>query len=130
MYDGVHRALEEFSELRMEKLEYAKTEKSKKKRIMLKVKRTKDAQCRKEWSKKHGHDTYGDDEDSDTAELKPKEKKKSKKGQKAVEGMCECGSTTHLRTSHKECLLNKKRMMLPLHCTKTMMHLHLIGPVR
>ena len=34
-----------------------------------------DAQRHKEWSKKHGHDTYGDDEDSDTAELKPKEKK-------------------------------------------------------
>ena len=77
VYDGVHRALEEFNELRMEKLEYAKTEKSKKKRVMLKVKRTKDAQCRKEWSKKHGHDTYGDDEDSDTAELKPKKRTKS-----------------------------------------------------
>ena len=63
----------------------------KKKRIMLKVKRTKDARCRKEWSKKHGHGTYGYDEDSDTAELKPKKKEKSKKGQKAVERMC----TTH-----------------------------------
>ena len=72
---GVHRALEEFSELRMEKLEHEKTEKSKERRIMLKVERTKDAQHRKEWSKKHGHDTYSDDEDSDTAELKPKEKK-------------------------------------------------------
>ena len=77
---------------------------------MLKVKRTKDAQCRKEWSKKHGHDTYGVDENSDTAELKPKNKKKSKNGQKAVEGMCKCGSTTHLRTSNKECPLNKKRL--------------------
>ena len=55
---------------------------------MLKVERTKDAQCRKEWSRKHGHDTYGDDEDSKTAELKPKQKKKSKKGQKMVEGQC------------------------------------------
>ena len=31
------------------------------------------------WSKKHGHDTYGDDEDSDTTELKPKEKAKRDK---------------------------------------------------
>ena len=45
---------------------------------MLKVDRTKDVQYRKEWSKKHGHDTYGDDEDSDTAELKPKEAKRDK----------------------------------------------------
>ena len=64
----------------MEKLEHGKTENSKKR--MLKVERTKDAQRRKEWSRKHGHDTYGDDEDSDIAELKPKEKKKSKKEQK------------------------------------------------
>ena len=109
VYDGVHRALEEFNNLRMENLEHEKTEKSKKRRIMLKVERTKDAQRRKEWSRKHGHDTYGDDEDSDTAELKPKAKKKSKKGQKMVEGQCECGSTTHLRTSHNECPYNKKR---------------------
>jgi hypothetical protein len=47
----------------MEKLEHEKTEKSKKRRIILKVERTKYAQRRKEWSRKHGHDTYGDDED-------------------------------------------------------------------
>ena len=71
MYDGIHRALEDFNNLRMDKLEHEKSEKSKK-RIMLKVERAKDAQRRKEWSRKHGHDTYGDDEDSDTAELKPR----------------------------------------------------------
>ena len=49
VFDGVHRALEEFNELRMEKLEHVKTEKSKKRRIILKVERTKDAQRRKEW---------------------------------------------------------------------------------
>ena len=110
VYDGVHRALEEFNELRMEKLRYTKIEESKKRRIILKIERTKDAQRRKEWSRKHGHDTYGDDEDSDTAELKPKEKKKSNKGQRMVEGQCKCGSTTHLRTSHKLCPYNKKRL--------------------
>ena len=49
VFDGVRRALEEFNQLRMEKLEHVKTEKSKKRRIMLKVERTKDAQRRKEW---------------------------------------------------------------------------------
>ena len=53
MYDG---ALEEFNEPRIKKLEHEKTKKSKK-RIMLKVERTKDVECRKEWSRKHGHDT-------------------------------------------------------------------------
>ena len=40
VYDGIHRALEDFNKLRMEKLEREKTEKSKKR---LKVERTKDA---------------------------------------------------------------------------------------
>ena len=91
VYDDVHRTLEEFNNLRMEKLEHEKTEKSKKRRILLKVERTKDAQRRKEWSRKHGHDTYGDDEDSDTDELKPKEKKKRKKGQKRLKGNVNVG---------------------------------------
>ena len=108
VYDGVHRALEDFNNLRMKKLECEKTEKSKR-RVMLKVERTKDAQRRKEWSRKHSHDTYGD-EDSDTAELKPKEKRKGRKGQKIVEGQCKCGSKTHLRTSHNECPYNKRRV--------------------
>ena len=91
VFDGVHRALEEFNELRMEKLEHVKTEKSKKRRIMLMVERTKDAQCRKEWSKKHGHDTYADDEDSDTAELKPKEKKRKAKRDEKWKGNVSVG---------------------------------------
>ena len=77
VYDSVHRALKDFNMLRTENLEHEKTEKSKRRRVMLKVERTKDAQHRKEWSRKHGHDTYGDDEDSDTAELKPKQKKRA-----------------------------------------------------
>ena len=77
---------------------------------MLKAERTKDAQYRKEWSRKHGHDTHGDDEDSDTAELKPKENEKTKKGQKMVEGQCKCGSKTHLRTFHNECPYSKKKL--------------------
>ena len=107
VYDGVHRALEEFSALRMEKLRYAKTEESKKRRIILKIVRTEDAQRRKEWSRKHGHDTYGDNEDSDTAELKSKEKKKSNKGQRMVEGQHKCGSTTH--RPHTSCAHITKR---------------------
>ena len=68
----------QFNKLRMENLENEKTEKSKN-RIRLKVERTKDAQCGKEWSRKHGHDTCSDNEDSDTPELKPEQNKKRKK---------------------------------------------------
>ena len=35
-----------------------------------------DSQCRKLWSKRHGHDTYGsDDSDIDEDEIKPKRQK-------------------------------------------------------
>ena len=107
VFDGVHQALENFNEVRKRMLEREKTEKFKTRRIQLKVARTKDAQCRKAWSNKHGHDTYGDDDsgdDQDDVELKPKtSRKKASSG-----GKCKaCGSTTHLRSSHKECPFNK-----------------------
>ena len=69
------------------KLEHEKTEKSKKKRIMLKVERTKDEQRLKEWSRKQGQDTVT--MKIVTAELKPKENKK--KGTRN-EGQCKRGS--------------------------------------
>ena len=79
VFDGVQAALEEFSELRKKKLDRQKTDKCKRRRIQLKVERTKDAQRRKAWSKKHGHDTYGDDHsDDDDLELKPKASKTQK----------------------------------------------------
>ena len=67
----------------------------------MKTERTVDAQRRKVWSKKHGHDTYdSDDSDLDEDELKPKGWKKRTTG-----GMCKCGSTTHKRTNHSESVL-------------------------
>ena len=50
-------------------LDQEKTDSSKRRQIRLKSERTVDAQCRKLWSKKHGHDTYGSD-DSDRTQMK------------------------------------------------------------
>ena len=74
------------------------------------VERTEDAQRRKEWSKKHGHDTYGDDgSDNDAVEWKVKKRARPKKGQDATGGKCgACGSTSHQHSSHKDCPFNKK----------------------
>lgn len=112
VFDGVHQALEEFNEARKHVVESQKTEKFRKRRIHLKVERTKDAQRRKVWSHEHGHDTYGDQDsgdqgsgDEDSHELKPKASRK--KGSSG--GKCKaCGSTTHLRSSHKDCPFNKR----------------------
>ena len=85
-------------------LDQEKTDSSKRRRIQLKHERTVDAQYRKLWSNKHGHDTYGsDDSDIDKDELKRKGQKKRTTGE-----TCKCGSTTHLRTNHSECPLNMK----------------------
>ena len=71
-----------------------------------------DAQCRKEWSKKHGQDTYGsDDSDKDNSETKSKGQKKHRQGQASTGGRCKaCGSFSHQRSNHNDCLFNKKRL--------------------
>ena len=107
VFDGVHAALESFNERRMAELVRKKTSKYKNRWIQLLMERTVDAQRRKEWSKKHGHDTYGDDDsDEDGVELKSE----GRKGQRSsTGGKCKaCGSTTHRRSSHRDFPFNKK----------------------
>ena len=73
VFDGVHAALEAFNERRKAELDRKKTDRCKRRRIELKVERTRDSQHRKKWSKKHGHDTYGSgDSDEEGIELKQK----------------------------------------------------------
>ena len=112
MFDGVHAELEAFVKQRKMRLDFQKTDKYKQRRIELKVERTLDAQRRKDWSKKHGHDTYGSgDSGDDDGELKPKGQKKRKQGQISTGGKCKsCGSTSHLRSNHSECPFNMKNM--------------------
>ena len=107
VFDGVQAALEAFNRQRKANLDNVKTSKCKHRRIELRVERKGDAQRRKEWSKKHGHDTYGDnDSDEDRVELKEKQLKRQRS---SSERKCRaCGSTTHTRSSHRDCPSNKK----------------------
>ena len=66
VFDGVQEALEKHSVQRKRKLDRKKMTPVKKRRIALKVQRTLEARERIKWSKKHGHDTYGCDSDSDS----------------------------------------------------------------
>ena len=50
----------------------------------MKAEQTMDAQCRKEWSKKHGHDTYVSEYDK--GELKLEGQKGVNKGRHQLEG--------------------------------------------
>ena len=69
-----------------------------------------DRECRKKWSKKHGHDTYGsDDSDEDGNELKPRRQKKHK-GQVSTGGKFRaCGATSHQWSNHRDCPYKKIR---------------------
>ena len=96
VYDGLADKLQIYSKNRTKALEHRKTEKVKKKRIQLKCERVREAQTRKEWSAKHGNFEYygaivGKSEDE----------------------ACICGSTSHMRTSHKDCSRNKKNQPQP-----------------
>ena len=106
LYEGVQSSLEKHNEKRKAALDFIKTEKAKKKRVELKSLRTKQAQDRKLWSKQHGQDTYGANEEcvKDAGELKDKNTKR-----RAPAKSCKaCGSTTHLKSNHKDCPYNKK----------------------
>ena len=77
--------------------------------------------------KKHGHDTYGDNKDSDTAELKFNEKKKKRRvkgDKKAVVGVGL--QLTYGPPIRNAASIKRDQTMLPLHLTKTMMHFHII----
>ena len=110
VFDGLHAELEAFSEQRMAELYHNKTEKYKHRQIELRAERALDAERRKEWTKKHGHDTYGsDDSEGDEGELKLKGRKKRKQEKVCTDGKCKaCGSTSHQRSNHKDCPYNKK----------------------
>ena len=109
MFDGVREALEKHSEKRKKALETRKTTPAKKRRIALKVKRTMEAKARIKWSKKHGHDTYGQDDDSDLEcdrDIVRDGRKQTSRGEGTTRGKQECGacgSTIHKRSSHNDC---------------------------
>ena len=74
-----------------------KTEAAKRRRIQLKRERVLDSQRRKEWSKAHGRDTYGCNDEADTVQ------------KVGVKRKCKCGSTAHSPPTHRDCPMNKKR---------------------
>lgn len=99
IYEGVEEALEKYAVTREKSLERGKEEKTKRRRIALKIARKKEQEVRKLWSKRHGGDTYGDSD----SEVKNEEQKQCKA----------CGSFTHTRKTSKDCPYNKNRKDIP-----------------
>lgn len=118
VFEGIVEALEKHNERRKRKLVLAKTTPEKKRRIGLKKKRVKEGIERIKWSKEHGHDTYfgGSDVEEklcDTSDGLSQKKGKGRacgKGKPRGKGKCvACGSSTHLRSSHRDCPFYKGR---------------------
>ena len=68
VFEGLQEQLEALNRERKAQLDRAKTERVKRRRIQLRRERVLDAQRRKEWSKAHGRDTYGSDDEADTVQ--------------------------------------------------------------
>ena len=106
VFEGMVEALEKHNARRKRELELAKTTSKKKQRVELKKKHVKEGIERIKWSKKHGRDTYFDGSgDSDVEEMVCD----SGDGLNQNKGKGKGGSSTHKRSSHRECPFHKSR---------------------
>ena len=114
-------ALKNANEDRTKKLQKLRSEESKTARITLKRRREIEQEVRKQWLREQevGHN-YGDDDDLDELNIEAHDGQQASDllslttivgGSSAAvvssKKSCQCGSSTHLRTSHLECPLNK-----------------------
>ncbi|XP_048585672.1 uncharacterized protein LOC125568208 [Nematostella vectensis] len=113
---SIEKALDKATEDRMNHLMKQKTEAAKKQRISNKQARQEDQEERKKWNKRQAvlH-TYGtedddelDDDDDDPALIREAENMLRQRTVISGKRPCKCGSTTHQRTSHKDCSENPK----------------------
>ena len=126
IFEGIVEALEKHNMRRKRRLDLAKTTPQKKRWTELKKKRVVEGRERIKWSKKNGQDTYyggcSDSGDSGGGKMvcdsgdgvnqnKGKGKDSSRgKGKSQGKGKCAaCGSSTHQRSSHKDCPFRKSR---------------------
>ena len=78
VFEGVEEALEKYNIKRKRALDKPKMSEAKKRRVQWKEDRVKDAERRKEWTKKHGHDTYGNEaNDSEDVVVKRRKQRPS-----------------------------------------------------
>ena len=104
VFEGVVEALEKHSVRRKRRLEMDKNTPAKKRMVLLNRKRVSEGWERKRWSNEHGHDAcFGSHHESrsDRGEGKLRHKQKCRA----------CGSTTHKRSSHRDCPLNKRSLL-------------------
>ena len=119
--DGMQEAMEQANKNRKKKLEKLRSEESKKKRIKWKNARDLE-QERKRWARqqeiRHG---YGEEDGEDDLEVNDSTGARELLSSSSVSGpdraviiaskkkRCKCGSTTNLRTSHRDCPMGKRK---------------------
>ena len=114
MFDGVQETLERCNVQRKRGLDRVKTTPVKKRKIELKRRRVVEGFQRSEWTKTHGRDAYGgnDEHESDHDKVVKgnRGKAKPRKAKPKGESVCgACGSSTHKRRTHRDCPFNTKR---------------------
>ena len=111
VFDGVQEALERRNVQRKRGLDRAKTTAV---RIELKRRRVVEGFQRSEWTKTHGRDAYGgnDEDESDHGKVVKRKRgiAKPRKAKPKGESVCgACRSSTHKRRTHRDCPFNTKR---------------------
>ena len=120
IYDGVRESLERLNRRRKKVLDTIMTTEAKKRRVEWKNIRAQDAQQRKLWSKQHRDDTYGEEEDPIDEKDLTISSKRANKGKTDKNPCNRCGSTTHSRSTHRDCPYNKRNTQTePSDITKT-----------
>ena len=110
IFEGAQETLETHSLGRKRYLKRAQTTPVKKRRIELKNIRTQEGFRRSVWTKKHGrdHTYYGH---GDKCVSDHEEDKQSMAKTKAKIMCSACGSSTHKRTTHRDCPFNSAAIM-------------------
>ena len=103
VFDGVQEALDKHSaQSAREGQVYSRKEEE----DSVESKENPCAKDRINWTKKHGHDTYGCDDGSDLEhdlDIVKEGRKGKNRGKGKTQGCVACGSSTHQRSSHKDC---------------------------
>jgi len=111
VFDGMIEALTRGNEIRAQNLERKQTEQAKENRTNWKKARVQEQEERKQWIRRQKvlH-TYGsDDDDEDSNE--DNDENDCDVGNARKQRKCKCGSFTHRLTTHRNCPLNKKRLV-------------------
>ena len=123
VFENMQEYLKLENEKRMKALVKQKTIEAKEKRIKYKAKRAIEQEKRRRWVKQQAiQHTYGSDEDEDDSQCRSSKHSLTTVSDMVISSKgktCKCGSTSHLRPTHKECPLRKQTVSAVAHFSES-----------